>query len=427
MSRQHRSLLRTTAMTLSSAAAGAALLLSSVLPVIAEGVRTYPVGPGDQLEISVFGDENVTRALSGRFRIEKDGSFYYPTLGRIDVSDMNAIEIADMLRQKLETQIPVILSSVAIAEFAPVYLTGEAVRTGPFSFTPGMTVFDLVLQAGGFSGYDPTGERRARLTEELDKLELDRFSLGVRKARLKAELEDGEFDAGAYAGSTPEGGSDIVAAEAAIFEARDRALASRRSTYEAQKTGYEQEISTVEKSISLHDEEVRLIEEQLNARETLAQRGFAAASTLSDLKRLLTSARRDALEFRTALFRARQNRLAADRDFAERQIELDRQNVEQLREVELAIGQNEIALKTARDLLDRYRAEASVTGNALGRVPDYILIRRDGDSYETMAADETTPLERGDIIRVAFSRTDTAQSAPGQPVLVKNLETSGTR
>ncbi|MFZ2100480.1 MAG: polysaccharide biosynthesis/export family protein [Oricola sp.] len=418
----YKSLLRKPVTAVFAAMSAAAIMLSCALPAFPDSIRTFPVGPGDVLDVVVFGEENVTRALSGRFKVESDGTLYYPMLGRIDVSNMNANEIAEMLGQKLDAQIPVILSSVTIAEFAPVFLTGETARTGPFSFAPGMTVFDLVLQAGGFAGTDLTEERRARLTEELARLELDRFSLGVRKARLAAELENSAFDTGPFGMNAPADAEGIVAAERAIFEMRKRTLASRMSTYEAQKSGYDQEITSVEKNIALHDEEVRLIEEQLNARETLAQRGFAAASTLSDLKRLLTSARRDALEFRTALFRARQNRLAADRDFAERQIELDTRNVEQLREVELAIGQNEIALKATGSLLDRYRAEASATRDALGRIPEYILIRRTGGAHETKTVGEATPLQRGDVIRVSFRRADTARAASADPVLAENPE-----
>ena len=423
--RSRRSPLRAVVVALCAAAAVAGLTL--IAPSArADGPRTSPVGPGDQLDISVLGDGNLTRALSGRFRVEKDGSFFYPILGRIEVAQMSPVDIADMLREELGAQVPIILTTVTIAEFAPVYLTGETARTGPFSFMPGMTVFDLVLDAGGFAGGGPTGERLARLTEELDRLELDRFALDVRKARLAAELEGRAFETAPYADGAPPGGAAVVAAEAAIFAAHKRALASRRSTYEAQKAGYDQEITAVEKSIALHDQEVALIEEQLGARETLAKRGFAASSSLSEMKRLLTAARRDALDFRTALFRARQNRLAADRDHAERQIELDARNVEQLREVELAIGQNAIALTAARDLMGRHRADASATRDALGRVPDYILIRRSGGALETTTVDETTPLQRGDVIRVTFNRDETTGAIPQPPALVTDLESAET-
>ncbi|QKV17924.1 polysaccharide biosynthesis/export family protein [Oricola thermophila] len=419
-SRPYRSPFRTRVNTLISAAA---MLACAAMPVLADSARTAPVGPGDILEITVYGDESVTRALSGRFRVGDGGTLYYPLLGRIDVSRKSATEIGEILRDKLESQLPVILSSVTIAEFAPVYLTGDAIRTGPFPFDPGMTVLDLVLDAGGFIRDDLTDDRRTRLEEELAKLELEQFSLRVRRARLAAELAGHPFDTAPFEeDAAPVGAEGILEAERAIFEMRLRTLESRESTYEAQKLGYEQEISSVEKAIALHDEEIGLIEQQLGARETLARKGFASESTLSDLKRLLTSARRDSLEFRTALFRARQNRLAADRDHAELRIELDMQSVRQLREVELALGENEIALRATRALLDRYRSEATATRNAFGRVPDYILIRRDGDGFTTSIVDESTPLMRGDVVRVTFREGETARAGVAEQTAIRKAE-----
>ena len=400
----------------SAIASGVLALLACASAAYAGGNRTAPVGPGDMLQIAVFGEENVSNALSGRFPVEQDGTIYYPLLGTIDVSGKNAIEIGDILEKRLEGQLPVNLSSVTIAEFAPVYLMGETVSTGAFAYEPDMTVFDLVLRAGGVSRQEASENARLSLMQETKSLELTGFSLDVQKARLTAELNSKEFDPAPFADASLPGADSIVAAEASIFDVHKRAWEARQSTYEAQKKGYDQEIVSVGKGIELHDEEVRLLEDQLDARKTLADKGFAANSTLTELKRQLTAARRDSLEFQTALFRARQNRITADRDFSEAKILLDTQNVEKLREAEVALEQNKIALASAKKRLAQFETTANAAQNALGRNPIYTLIRHKGSDYISSSVDSFAKLERGDIIRVSFAETGSSVIQAGDPV-----------
>ncbi|ESX64452.1 hypothetical protein X759_31140 [Mesorhizobium sp. LSHC420B00] len=278
-------------------AAFAGLSALQVHSVFAQDAREYPAGPGDQLQVVVFGEENTSSVLSGRFRIEQDGSIYYPLLGKITVAGLSAVEVAKLLGDSLSTQVSVNPPTVSVVEFAPVYLVGDVMRSGPFQFQPNMTVFQLVLQAGGISREGGSEAARLSLLQEVFTLELSDFSFRLQRARLVAELDGADFDDGALAPPPAAEVASIVSAEASIFALRQRAKESRRRTYAAQREGYEQEISSIEKSIILHDEEVRLMEEQVGVQQGLADRGLTAHSARRDAQRQLAATRREALSF----------------------------------------------------------------------------------------------------------------------------------
>src|SRR5581483_4737810 len=57
----------------------------------------YKVGPQDLLNITVFGESG----LSGKFRVDGDGSFSFQYLGRVKADGLSVTEIAEVLRKRL--------------------------------------------------------------------------------------------------------------------------------------------------------------------------------------------------------------------------------------------------------------------------------------------------------------------------------------
>src|SRR5258705_13586545 len=58
----------------------------------------YVVGAADVLKVTVY-DEPT---MSGTYRVDTDGSFQYPMLGRIAAAGMRVRDIEQMLKMKLE-------------------------------------------------------------------------------------------------------------------------------------------------------------------------------------------------------------------------------------------------------------------------------------------------------------------------------------
>ena len=110
----------------------------------------YPIGPGDLLQIVVYGDENVARTLSGQFRVGPDGAISYPVLGNVFVGGLATVEIGETLRAALAEQIPISgVPTVSVAEYAPVFVVGGVEKPGPYQFQPDMIVLHLIALAGG--------------------------------------------------------------------------------------------------------------------------------------------------------------------------------------------------------------------------------------------------------------------------------------
>ena len=390
-------------------------LTSALTAVAADTIKaeTYTVGPGDTLQVVVFGDENVSNILSGRFRIEPDGSIHYPLLGSVPVTGRSTLEIAKMLHTELAHQVQVLPPTVAVAEFAPVFLLGDVNRTGPYQYQPDMTVFELMLLAGGVSDPSDPASARMAVEQQASILQLQNFSLKIKRARLIAETTGEQFLPDSLKSSSD--AASLVEVEASLFEVHTAASESRRTIYDAQKAGYDQEITSITQSITLHDEEVRLLEEQLESQQALTERGLAALSALRELKRQLTGTRREALEFRTALFRARQNRIGVDQAQAEAEAQTLSDAFEQLRDVEAALSQNEIELSATKSRLEQFSVNSNAAENALGRVPHFTLISLVDGHYAERSVDELTLLTRGDIVKVSFetrrTTTDTAAAA----------------
>ena len=66
---------------------------SAQAPAPASKSANYVVGPQDVLTVTVFNEPQ----LSGRFRVENDGQFTYPFLGRIQAGGTSVAEIAALL------------------------------------------------------------------------------------------------------------------------------------------------------------------------------------------------------------------------------------------------------------------------------------------------------------------------------------------
>jgi polysaccharide export outer membrane protein len=108
----------------------------------------YRAGPGDQLNIVVFGQPD----LSGLMTIGADGRIAYPLLGDVRVEGRTPGEIAnaiaDGLRQGYVREPAV---SVSIAAYRPFFILGEVANAGSYPYTPNLTVVSAVATAGGFT------------------------------------------------------------------------------------------------------------------------------------------------------------------------------------------------------------------------------------------------------------------------------------
>ncbi|WP_248289563.1 polysaccharide biosynthesis/export family protein [Thalassotalea sp. Y01] len=108
----------------------------------------YRLGVGDQIEINVFGEGD----LSKQFKINERGTINFPFLGEVSVKDLTIAEVEKAVVAGLKPDYLINPSvSVAIIEYRPFFIEGQIKKSGAYSFQPGLTVAKAVVLAGGFT------------------------------------------------------------------------------------------------------------------------------------------------------------------------------------------------------------------------------------------------------------------------------------
>jgi protein involved in polysaccharide export with SLBB domain len=113
-----------------------------------EGVGT-DLRAGDKLKIVVYGEE----ALTGEYDISPSGYVSMPLIGAIRAAGRTPVQfgrdIAGRYRGGGFLQDPKV--TVAVVQFRPFYVLGEATNPGEYPFRSGLTVHAAVAMAGGFT------------------------------------------------------------------------------------------------------------------------------------------------------------------------------------------------------------------------------------------------------------------------------------
>ena len=109
---------------------------------------TYLLGPGDALQVTVFGEED----LSGPLRVNDSGAVSMPLIGPVQAAGLTVPDLQHKLIELLNTKAvksPDV--TVQITEYRPFFILGEVKNPGSYSYVPDMTVLTAVAIAGGYT------------------------------------------------------------------------------------------------------------------------------------------------------------------------------------------------------------------------------------------------------------------------------------
>ena len=110
--------------------------------------RTYRLGIGDKLKITVFGEEN----LSGATEVNAMGQVALPLAGEVPAKGLAINQFRDAVVRRLQDgylKTPKV--TVEITNYRSIYVHGEVKTGGEFPFKPGLTLRDAVAVAGGYT------------------------------------------------------------------------------------------------------------------------------------------------------------------------------------------------------------------------------------------------------------------------------------
>ncbi|HND30835.1 MAG TPA: polysaccharide biosynthesis/export family protein [Myxococcota bacterium] len=111
---------------------------------------TYLVGPGDTLQVQVYGEG----ALSGSFPVNTAGELDYPLLGPVSVQGLDTTAVVALLRERLEAgyvRNPSINVWISTYRSQPVQVLGAVARPGIYFLQGPTTVLSILSEAGGVS------------------------------------------------------------------------------------------------------------------------------------------------------------------------------------------------------------------------------------------------------------------------------------
>ena len=113
--------------------------------------QSYKVLPGDMLQISVWGEENLQEEVL----VRPDGAFSFPLCGDISAKNRSVTELQEEITKRLRRYIsdPVVTVSVAQVLGNKVYVIGQVSRPGVFVVNPQVDVLQALSMAGGTTPY----------------------------------------------------------------------------------------------------------------------------------------------------------------------------------------------------------------------------------------------------------------------------------
>lgn len=152
----------------------------------------YTVGVGDILSIIVFDHPELTlpagpqrSAEESGFRVQADGTFFYPFIGQVAALGRRPEEIREDVRLRLEAFIPSPQVEVRVAAFnsQSITVTGEVGRPDRLALTTvPLTLIEAVNAAGGFRDSADPGRVTVQRGTTLYHVDVDGFlKAGIRQ------------------------------------------------------------------------------------------------------------------------------------------------------------------------------------------------------------------------------------------------------
>lgn len=114
-------------------------------------VQSTTLGPGDLFRLEIVGE----KALPKEYQVASDGTVDFPYVGRFQVSGLEPQQVAAQVRQGLvEGDIltdPSVVVAVSEYKSKRVAVLGEVKKSGSFPLLTGMTLVQIISQAGGLT------------------------------------------------------------------------------------------------------------------------------------------------------------------------------------------------------------------------------------------------------------------------------------
>lgn len=398
------------------------MLAAMDMAAAAEPRVAYRLSAGDTVEIGIASiPERTQRAV-----VQMDGTIALPEVGMVSVGGLTPAELQTRMQTILPTKIfhqrlpdgreqmivikPTDVTAV-VAEYRPIYVTGDVLTPGQQAYRPLMTVRQAIAVSGGFSllrsranqvGPDPVDLRR-----DYESLWGEYTRDYFHSARIRAELQDKPtFD------MQPPQGSPLPASFAsAIAQAEAEGLKLSLDNFQQEqgfldKSGKDAaaQTETLLKREQAEADGVKADEDDLARVRKAFESGNLTNNRLADVRRALVLSSSRALETSVELMRARRQQ----DDFARQHERNDNQRrmglLIELKDTNVRLADVSARLRAASQKLQPTGAAALPLPVAGEKVQaEVTIIRKVGEEWRKQLVQEDTEVMPGDTIEVRFS------------------------
>lgn len=136
--------------TLLSACAGGPAPISSGERYAASNVavETYLLGAGDKVRITIYNEP----ALTGDYSIASDGTLSLPLIGNVPAIGQTTTQLAaDVQRAFADGYLNSPKVSAEVITYRPFYILGEVKSPGQYPYMTGLTAYNAIATAQGFT------------------------------------------------------------------------------------------------------------------------------------------------------------------------------------------------------------------------------------------------------------------------------------
>jgi len=118
---------------------------------IASPIMDYIIGPGDVLNISVWNNEALTKAVT----VLPDGKIHFPLIGEIMVGGKTLAVLEKELKTKLHPFVPDPELTVMVGQVNSmlIYVIGKVNQPGRFALNTNVNVLQALATAGGLNTF----------------------------------------------------------------------------------------------------------------------------------------------------------------------------------------------------------------------------------------------------------------------------------
>ncbi|SDO93363.1 polysaccharide export outer membrane protein [Aureimonas jatrophae] len=401
-------------MAFSSLRSGVLAVAGLAVTLGAAVAQDYRLQPGDVVDFRIVGNES----LSQRAAVTSDGTVRIPLAGQFKAAGQTIDGLRDEIVAALRnTSYPSGVDAqggaiwnviypegvlVDVAEYQPVYISGDVLTPGAQPFRFGMTVRQAVALAGGYSAFrsrqDPSLDLAGSQDAYLDALSRV-TEAQVDILRIQSELANAlEPDfAGLAVGDLDAPTVDRIKQTAqqrfqADVDDRVRAKAAISEAIQSAETRA-QLLTQSQKNL---EAETRNYEEELRRVEELLRKGLTQVARLNDAQRAVFLVSTRSLETSAEVARLQRELVDLRRSLEKVDTDGRMTNLAALQEARVTLSKAQADLGKAMERRNMQSA-SSLTGD---QRPSLMLVRRNGDDFTRSDVGEDVPLMPGDTIEI---------------------------